>query len=349
MISGLIAYYFGWIYVLVVFVTVLLYVWFTFWASERRIAIRRDMNNSDTEAHSKAVDSLLNYETVKYFGNEELEARRFEFVDGALREGGDPHLQLARPAQYRPGGDLHARHGGLHAARRARRDQRRAHRRRFRDDQRDPDAALSAAQLHGHGLSRDQAGPDRHRDHVRAAARAGGDRRPAGRQAAPRQEGRGQVRERLVRLRSRAADPEECELRGAGGQDGGHRRAVRRRQIHHLAHLVPLLRVVRRPRADRRPEHQRRDAGLAARGDRHGAAGHGAVQRHHRVQHPLRQTRCEHGRGARGGAARPDRRLHYDAAARLSLAGRRTGLETCPAARSSGWRSPAPSSRRRRS
>ncbi len=78
MISGLIAYYFGWIYVLVVFLTVLLYVWFTFWASERRIAIRRDMNDSDTEAHSKAVDSLLNYETVKYFGNEELEARRFD-------------------------------------------------------------------------------------------------------------------------------------------------------------------------------------------------------------------------------------------------------------------------------
>ena len=78
MISGLVAWYFGWIYVLVVLATVALYVWFTFWASERRIAIRRDMNESDTEAHSKAVDSLLNYETVKYFGNEELEARRFD-------------------------------------------------------------------------------------------------------------------------------------------------------------------------------------------------------------------------------------------------------------------------------
>ena len=78
MISGLIAYYFGFIYVVVVLLTVALYVWFTFWASERRIAIRRDMNESDTEAHSKAVDSLLNYETVKYFGNEELEARRFD-------------------------------------------------------------------------------------------------------------------------------------------------------------------------------------------------------------------------------------------------------------------------------
>jgi ABC-type transport system involved in Fe-S cluster assembly fused permease/ATPase subunit len=78
MISGLVAYYFGFIYVVVVLLTVLFYVWFTFWASERRIAIRRDMNDSDTEAHSKAVDSLLNYETVKYFGNEDLEARRFD-------------------------------------------------------------------------------------------------------------------------------------------------------------------------------------------------------------------------------------------------------------------------------
>jgi ATP-binding cassette, subfamily B, heavy metal transporter len=78
MISALVGYYFGSVYVVVVLITVTLYVWFTFFASERRIAIRRDMNESDTEAHSKAVDSLLNYETVKYFGNEELEARRFD-------------------------------------------------------------------------------------------------------------------------------------------------------------------------------------------------------------------------------------------------------------------------------
>ena len=78
MIAGLVAWYFGWIYVVVVVATVAAYVWFTFAASERRIAIRRDMNESDTEAHSKAVDSLLNYETVKYFGNEDHEARRFD-------------------------------------------------------------------------------------------------------------------------------------------------------------------------------------------------------------------------------------------------------------------------------
>ena len=124
------------------------------------------------------------------------------FLHGALREGGDPHLYLARCAQHRAGGDLHHRHGRLHAAGGARRDARRAHRGRLRDDQRYPHAALPAAQLHGHGLSRDQAGPDRYRDHVRAAARAGGDRRPERRQAAPRDQGRDQVRERLLRLRS---------------------------------------------------------------------------------------------------------------------------------------------------
>jgi len=78
MIAGLVAWYFGWVYVAVVFVTVAAYVVFTFFASEKRLAIRRIMNDSDTEAHSKAVDSLLNFETVKYFGNEELEARRFD-------------------------------------------------------------------------------------------------------------------------------------------------------------------------------------------------------------------------------------------------------------------------------
>ena len=78
-------------------------------------------------------------------------------VHGALRESGDPHLHLARLAERRAGGDLHAWNGDLHAARGARRRRRHAHHRRIRDDQRHPDAALSAAQFHGHGVSRDQA------------------------------------------------------------------------------------------------------------------------------------------------------------------------------------------------
>ena len=58
--------------------TVALYVWFTFIATEWRIDIRRKMNASDTDANTKAINSLLNYETVKYFGNEEREAKRYD-------------------------------------------------------------------------------------------------------------------------------------------------------------------------------------------------------------------------------------------------------------------------------
>jgi ATP-binding cassette subfamily B protein len=78
LVSGMLLYYFDWRYVVIMFATIIAYMWFTFSASERRIAIRREMNDSDTDANTKAVDSLLNFETVKYFGNEELEARRFD-------------------------------------------------------------------------------------------------------------------------------------------------------------------------------------------------------------------------------------------------------------------------------
>jgi ATP-binding cassette, subfamily B, heavy metal transporter len=78
LVAGLLLYYFDWRYVAIVIVTVAVYMWFTFAASERRIAIRREMNDSDTDANTKAIDSLLNFETVKYFGNEALEARRFD-------------------------------------------------------------------------------------------------------------------------------------------------------------------------------------------------------------------------------------------------------------------------------
>lgn len=75
------AWLFGFAYLGVLVATVGLYLVFTVHASNWRIAIRRDMNDSDTDANSKAIDSLLNFETVKYFGNEKMEARRF---DGAM-------------------------------------------------------------------------------------------------------------------------------------------------------------------------------------------------------------------------------------------------------------------------
>jgi ATP-binding cassette subfamily B protein len=78
LVCAILVYFFNWTYVAIVLATVALYMWFTFAASERRIAIRREMNESDTDANTKAIDSLLNFETVKYFGSEEVEARRFD-------------------------------------------------------------------------------------------------------------------------------------------------------------------------------------------------------------------------------------------------------------------------------
>ena len=71
---------FDWRFTAVTLLTIVAYVWFTFAATERRIRYRRQMNQADTEANTKAVDSLLNFETVKYFGNEAHEARRFDLA-----------------------------------------------------------------------------------------------------------------------------------------------------------------------------------------------------------------------------------------------------------------------------
>ncbi|RZK84775.1 MAG: ABC transporter ATP-binding protein/permease, partial [Methylobacterium sp.] len=81
LVLGVLAWEFDWTYSLVVFVMVAAYLGFTYKATEWRIAIRRRMNESDTDANTKSVDSLLNYETVKYFGAETRETQRF---DGAM-------------------------------------------------------------------------------------------------------------------------------------------------------------------------------------------------------------------------------------------------------------------------
>ncbi len=76
--AAIFGFAYGWKYVAVIAATVWLYVWFTVRISDWRINIRREMNDSDTDANTKAVDSLLNYETVKYFNNEAMEAERFD-------------------------------------------------------------------------------------------------------------------------------------------------------------------------------------------------------------------------------------------------------------------------------
>jgi len=69
---------FDWRYVAVISITVAVYMTYTYHATEWRIGIRRKMNDSDTDANVKAIDSLLNYETVKYFSAEEREAARYD-------------------------------------------------------------------------------------------------------------------------------------------------------------------------------------------------------------------------------------------------------------------------------
>lgn len=83
LVLGMTTYLFGWQFSLIIAATLALYAVFTFKASEWRVKIRREMNDSDNDANTKAIDSLLNYETVKYFGNENWEAGRF---DGSMRK-----------------------------------------------------------------------------------------------------------------------------------------------------------------------------------------------------------------------------------------------------------------------
>ncbi|MGN6573900.1 MAG: ABCB family ABC transporter ATP-binding protein/permease [Pseudolabrys sp.] len=78
LIVGVLLFEFDWRYVAVVLATVALYMVYTYYATEWRIGIRRKMNDSDTDANVKAIDSLLNYETVKYFSAEEREASRYD-------------------------------------------------------------------------------------------------------------------------------------------------------------------------------------------------------------------------------------------------------------------------------
>src|SRR5215216_6057238 len=78
LIVGVLLWMFDWRYVLIIGVTVVFYMAFTYYATEWRIGIRRKMNDSDSDANTKAIDSLLNYETVKYFNAEAREAARYD-------------------------------------------------------------------------------------------------------------------------------------------------------------------------------------------------------------------------------------------------------------------------------
>jgi ATP-binding cassette, subfamily B, heavy metal transporter len=78
LVCAVLLYAFDWRYVAVITGMIVAYLWYTISATNWRIGIRRQMNDSDTDANTKAVDSLLNFETVKYFGAEKRESARFD-------------------------------------------------------------------------------------------------------------------------------------------------------------------------------------------------------------------------------------------------------------------------------
>ena len=78
LVSGMLWYVYGIWFALTILITMIVYVGYTFLISTWRISFAREMNQSDNTANNRAIDSLLNFETVKYFGNEEYEARKFD-------------------------------------------------------------------------------------------------------------------------------------------------------------------------------------------------------------------------------------------------------------------------------
>ena len=92
LVCGILWHLYGWPFALVTFGTLVIYVAWTTVITEWRLKFRRAMNETDSEANTRAIDSLLNFETVKYFGNEDHEARRFDralmrYEDAAVKSG----------------------------------------------------------------------------------------------------------------------------------------------------------------------------------------------------------------------------------------------------------------------
>ncbi len=110
LISIFLLFLFDWTYVLVIVVTIALYTWFTFAVTEWRVKLRKVMNDQDTDANQKAIDSLLNFETVKYFNAEAREAKRY---DSAMEQYEAAALKTSYSLAFLNGGQSFLITGGL--------------------------------------------------------------------------------------------------------------------------------------------------------------------------------------------------------------------------------------------
>ena len=257
LVAGVLFYQFDWRYVLVILVTVAIYMYFTYLATEWRIEIRRRMNESDTEANTKAIDSLLNYETVKYFGAEAREATRYDrsmeryerasvrtYTSLAVLNAGQAVIFTIGLGVVMVMCAIGVRNG-THTV---------------------GDFVMINAMmiqlyqpLNFMGMV--------YREIKQAIidiekmfgvlAREAEVKDVPGREAAAGHKRRDPLREREVRLRAGPADPAGIELRGARRQDGRRRRPVGRGQVHALAPDLSPLRRRRRAHHHRRPEHRR--------------------------------------------------------------------------------------------
>ena len=169
MIMAIFIWQFDWRYLLAVAVTIALYVWFTFKVTEWRVKQRREMNDQDTDANQKAIDSLLNFETVKYFNAEAMEARRY---DAAMQKYEVAAVQTNYSLaffEFRAGAADYERAGRCHGAGGHRRAIGRSDSGRFRDGQCVHDPDHFAAEFSGHGVSRDPSGVGGYGRYVRPA------------------------------------------------------------------------------------------------------------------------------------------------------------------------------------
>ena len=200
LIVAVLLFHFDWRYVVVITITVALYMWFTY--LRHRMAHQHPPRD-EFERHRRQRQGdrfAAQLRDGEIFLRRGARRRALRPLDGALRGGERQGLRLARRPQCRAGGGVHARARRHHGAVRLRYRARHQHRRRFRHDQRHDDPALPAAEFHGPGLSRDQAGGDRHRDHVLDAVAQARDRGQTGRQAAAGARRHHPLRQCLVRL-----------------------------------------------------------------------------------------------------------------------------------------------------
>ncbi len=93
MVCAVLWYMFDFWYAAITFITITSYIAFTLISTEWRLKYRREMNDQDTKANTKAIDSLLNYETVKYFGNEIHEAGRYDVSLGNYEKAAVKSIQ----------------------------------------------------------------------------------------------------------------------------------------------------------------------------------------------------------------------------------------------------------------